>query len=187
MKKLIFFLALCFCVGTVAVRPVETYAYTEEEKQMAKQWLSAHGYAPTRAGAEQAYQDYLNGKFDDLIKQYEGEYGKEEVAQEKPKKKKKKKDKSAENKGKQDKNSEAATEAGTDMEAATEIETSEADSEITTADNTAESTEEVQSKAEYEQAKKEQARRKKISLGIIGISVLVVVLGGFFLFFRKEE
>lgn len=37
------------------------YAYTEEEIQMAKDWLSSHGYAPTMAGAEQAYQDYLNG------------------------------------------------------------------------------------------------------------------------------
>ena len=27
-------------------------------------WLSAHGYPPTRAGAEQAYQDYMDGKID---------------------------------------------------------------------------------------------------------------------------
>lgn len=39
--------------------------YTEEEKAQAKAWLSAHGYPPTRAGAAQAYQDYLDGKFDD--------------------------------------------------------------------------------------------------------------------------
>ena len=39
--------------------------YSEEEKAAAKAWLSAHGYPPTRAGAQQAYEDYLNGKFDD--------------------------------------------------------------------------------------------------------------------------
>ena len=40
-----------------------SYAYTEEEKAAAKAWLSSNGYPPTMAGAEQAYQDYLNGKF----------------------------------------------------------------------------------------------------------------------------
>lgn len=42
-------------------------AYTEEEKQQAKAWLSAHGYSPDQAGAGQAYQDYLNGKFDEEL------------------------------------------------------------------------------------------------------------------------
>lgn len=37
-------------------------AYTEEQKQQAKAWLSAHGYSPTKEGAYQAYEDYLNGK-----------------------------------------------------------------------------------------------------------------------------
>lgn len=38
--------------------------YTPEQKAAAKAWLSSHGYAPTYGGAAQAYQDYLNGKFD---------------------------------------------------------------------------------------------------------------------------
>lgn len=42
-------------------------AYTEEEKQQAKAWLSAHGYSPDMGGANQAYQDYLNGKFDEEL------------------------------------------------------------------------------------------------------------------------
>ena len=40
-------------------------AYTDEEKQMAKDWLAANGYSPDMSGAEQAYQDYLNGKWGD--------------------------------------------------------------------------------------------------------------------------
>lgn len=44
-----------------------SYAYTEEEKQQAKAWLSAHGYSPDMGGANQAYQDYLNGKFDEEL------------------------------------------------------------------------------------------------------------------------
>ena len=55
------FFMLCFSVGT------RTYAYTEEEKQQAKAWLSAHGYSPDMSGANQAYQDYLNGKFDEEL------------------------------------------------------------------------------------------------------------------------
>jgi len=42
-------------------------AYTEEEKQQAKAWLSAHGYSPDMGGANQAYQDYLDGKFDEEL------------------------------------------------------------------------------------------------------------------------
>ena len=52
----------------------DTSGYTEEEKNAAKAWLSAHGYPPTRAGAEQAYQDFLNGKFDNdpQVRKYKG-------------------------------------------------------------------------------------------------------------------
>nr|MCR5214558.1 hypothetical protein [Eubacterium sp.] len=48
--------------------------YTEEQKNAAKAWLSAHGYAPTRAGAAQAYQDYLDGKLDNDpdVRKYKG-------------------------------------------------------------------------------------------------------------------
>lgn len=42
-------------------------AYTEEEKAQAKAWLSAHGYSPDWGGANLAYQDYLNGKFDEEL------------------------------------------------------------------------------------------------------------------------
>lgn len=44
-----------------------TFAYTEEEKEQAKAWLSAHGYSPDMNGANQAYEDYLNGKFDEEL------------------------------------------------------------------------------------------------------------------------
>ena len=48
--------------------------YTPEQKQAAKAWLSAHGYPPTRAGAAQAYQDFLDGKLDDDpdVRRYKG-------------------------------------------------------------------------------------------------------------------
>ena len=62
MKKLLLILMLVLSAVTITSRPVTTYAYTEEQKQQAKSWLSAHGYPPTRAGAEQAYQDYMDGK-----------------------------------------------------------------------------------------------------------------------------
>ena len=64
MKKLLLVLMLILGAVTITSRPVATYAYTDEEKQQAKSWLSSHGYPPTRAGAEQAYQDYMDGKID---------------------------------------------------------------------------------------------------------------------------
>lgn len=54
-------ITLC-CSASLTAR-----AYTEEEKQQAKAWLSAHGYSPDMNGANQAYQDYLNGKFDEEL------------------------------------------------------------------------------------------------------------------------
>lgn len=74
MKRICRYILKClivFFVGFVLIGSVVNYVpicveaeYTEEQKQQAKAWLSAHGYAPTQAGASQAYQDYLNGKFD---------------------------------------------------------------------------------------------------------------------------
>lgn len=48
--------------------------YTPEQIAAAKAWLSSHGYAPTRAGASQAYQDYLDGKLDNDpdVRKYKG-------------------------------------------------------------------------------------------------------------------
>ena len=68
-KKIgILFLLICMIYSSINQFTFTIYAeeeYSEEEKAAAKAWLSSHGYSPTRSGAEQAYQDYLNGKFDD--------------------------------------------------------------------------------------------------------------------------
>ena len=64
MKRLLLVLMLILGAVMITSRPVATYAYTDEETQQAKSWLSSHGYPPTRAGAEQAYQDYMDGKID---------------------------------------------------------------------------------------------------------------------------
>ena len=52
----------------------DSSGYTQEQKDAAKAWLSAHGYAPTRAGAAQAYQDFLDGKLDNDpdVRRYKG-------------------------------------------------------------------------------------------------------------------
>lgn len=71
VKKVIFTVIVCLLVGTyMGGNVVQTMAqeYSDEEKAEAKAWLSAHGYSPTKAGAEQAYQDYLAGKFDEELK-----------------------------------------------------------------------------------------------------------------------
>lgn len=57
---------LLLLAGSVFLTPYThstvTKAYTEEQKQAAKAWLSAHGYPPTKEGAYQAYRDYQSGK-----------------------------------------------------------------------------------------------------------------------------
>ncbi len=57
----LFVLAGCIC-QTVNSPAMVTKAYTEEQKQQVKEWLSAHGYPPTMEGAYQAYSDYQSGK-----------------------------------------------------------------------------------------------------------------------------
>lgn len=71
MKKwfvIILFATVLALTSGIKTAPVTHAEYTQEEKEQAKAWLSAHGYAPTREGAAQAYQDYLNGKFDEELK-----------------------------------------------------------------------------------------------------------------------
>ena len=177
MKKIIFLLAVCLFCGVTATKPLETYAYTEEEKQMAKDWLSAHGYSPTQAGAEQAYRDYLNGKFDDV----DDINGGGEVKKEKESKK-----------TEDEKTTESSTTATAAESNTTETEAKSTESTVTeesttvaVEEATTESAEEkAKAKAVYEKAEKERNKRKWMSLGIIGVAAVVVVLGGFFLFFR---
>ncbi|MDO5425892.1 MAG: hypothetical protein Q4F41_19500 [Eubacteriales bacterium] len=61
-KRKIFVSALCaLLIGSAAL---PACAYTEEEKQMVKDALSAYGYAPNWDGLNQAYEDYLAGRLD---------------------------------------------------------------------------------------------------------------------------
>ncbi|MDD4371689.1 MAG: hypothetical protein PHD56_11565 [Anaerostipes sp.] len=67
MKKILLILAFTVtgCIITLTACPTVSYAYTQQQINQAKAWLSAHGYSPTRAGAEQAYADYKKGKWND--------------------------------------------------------------------------------------------------------------------------
>ena len=64
LKILISFAIIVFGIAGFSLN---TRAYTEEQKQQAKAWLSAHGYSPDSSGAAAAYHDYLNGKFDEEL------------------------------------------------------------------------------------------------------------------------
>lgn len=64
MKKHYKLLSFIISLTIILTPVIPAYAYTEEEKQQVKEWLSANGYPATMEGAQQAYQDYLNGKFD---------------------------------------------------------------------------------------------------------------------------
>lgn len=67
-KRVIHLILILFSVAVLCFGSYTTvHAYTQEQIQQAKAWLSAHGYSPDEAGANQAYQDYLNGKFDEEL------------------------------------------------------------------------------------------------------------------------
>ena len=56
--------ALCLLLIIVVLSYAPTaHAYTQEQKNQAKAWLSAHGYPPTEDGAWQAYSDWLDGQW----------------------------------------------------------------------------------------------------------------------------
>lgn len=68
MKRMNWILGITIVVLVMVFNITFTsHAYTEEQKAQAKAWLSAHGYSPDMGGANQAYQDYLNGKFDEEL------------------------------------------------------------------------------------------------------------------------
>ncbi len=69
MKKKIKYIIIAVVICLIGCMTFKTnsFAYTEEQKQQAKAWLSAHGYSPDAGGAAAAYQDYLNGKFDEEL------------------------------------------------------------------------------------------------------------------------
>ena len=64
IKKAGIVLFVFACIAFVSYRcEIRAYAYTQEEIDAAKAWLSANGYSPDEAGAAAAYADYMNGKF----------------------------------------------------------------------------------------------------------------------------
>lgn len=64
VKKITMLIMLVLCVGvTSGQMSITAQAYTQEEIDAAKAWLSANGYSPDMGGAQAAYADYMNGKF----------------------------------------------------------------------------------------------------------------------------
>ena len=56
--------AICLLLITLVISfAPAAHAYTQEQKNQAKAWLSAHGYPPTEDGAWQAYSDWLDGQW----------------------------------------------------------------------------------------------------------------------------
>ena len=68
-KSITFFLTLAACLS-LGLGSIQSKAYTDEEKAYIKSMLQAYGYSPDMAGANQAYQDYLSGKYNDICEQY---------------------------------------------------------------------------------------------------------------------
>ena len=175
MKKLLLIVMLVLGAVTITGRPVQTYAYTEQQKQQAKSWLSSHGYAPTRAGAEQAYQDYMDGKID--VPEADAYLGKN-----KQKKVEKKKNSTA-NANMTNKRSETQSKNGNDstqsQNTSTETKadkTTKAAKETTTAKAKATTETKKQQEQKAEKKKQEQKQEKKKHTTGIGIVVVAAAI-----------
>ena len=164
MKRLLLVLMLILGAVMITSRPVATYAYTDEEKQQAKSWLSSHGYPPTRAGAEQAYQDYMDGKIDvPEADAYMGKNQKNDIEE--------KKNSTVKTETKKDKQSKNTNKNST--------------TETTTTKVTTETKEQKQQKEEKKK-KEQKETKKKHTTGIAIGAAAVVIFALLVVFMRKR-
>lgn len=189
MKKLLLILMLIIGSVTITSRPVTTYAYTEAQKQQAKSWLSAHGYAPTRAGAEQAYQDYMDGKISvPEADEYLGR-NKQKKAEAKNNNTEKTNKTSRQTEEKKSTNNINDTEKNKDNR------TSTSNTTKTTTEITTKATTETKSTTETKQVKKQKAEKKKQeqkkekkkhATGIAIAAVAIIIFGLLVVILRKK-
>lgn len=182
MKRLLLVLMLILGAVMITSRPVATYAYTDEEKQQAKSWLSSHGYPPTRAGAEQAYQDYMDGKIDvPEADAYMGKNQKNDIEE-----KKNSTVKTETKKDKQSKNSTTKQEnSSTEQTNNSTTSAKESTTQGTTTKVTTETKEQKQQKEEKK--KKEQKETKKKHTTGIAIGVAAVVIFALLVVFMRKR
>ena len=184
MKRLLLVLMLILGAVMITSRPVATYAYTDEEKQQAKSWLSSHGYPPTRAGAEQAYQDYMDGKIDvPEADAYMGKNQKNDIEEKKNStvKTETKKDKQSKN----TKQENSSTEQTNNSTTSAKESTTQGTTETTTTKVTTETKEQKQQKEEKK--KKEQKETKKKHTTGIAIGVAAVVIFALLVVFMRKR
>ena len=182
MKRLLLVLMLILGAVMITSRPVATYAHTDEEKQQAKSWLSSHGYPPTRAGAEQAYQDYMDGKIDvPEADAYMGKNQKNDIEE-----KKNSTVKTETKKDKQSKNSTTKQEnSSTEQTNNSTTSAKESTTQGTTTKVTTETKEQKQQKEEKK--KKEQKETKKKHTTGIAIGVAAVVIFALLVVFMRKR
>ncbi|HCL36394.1 MAG TPA: hypothetical protein DHW27_09725 [Anaerostipes hadrus] len=174
----------------ITSRPVATYAYTDEEKQQAKSWLSSHGYPPTRAGAEQAYQDYMDGKIDvPEADAYMGKNQKNDIEEKKNStvKTETKKDKQSKNTNKNSttKQENSSTEQTNNSTTSAKESTTQGTTETTTTKVTTETKEQKQQKEEKKK-KEQKETKKKHTTGIAIGAAAVVIFALLVVFMRKR-
>ena len=190
MKRLLLVLMLILGAVMITSRPVATYAYTDEEKQQAKSWLSSHGYPPTRAGAEQAYQDYMDGKIDGPeADAYMGKNQKNDIEEKKNStvKTETKKDKQSKNTNKNSttKQENSSTEQTNNSTTSAKESTTQGTTETTTTKVTTETKEQKQQKEEKKK-KEQKETKKKHTTGIAIGAAAVVIFALLVVFMRKR-
>ena len=176
MKRLLLVLMLILGAVMITSRPVATYAYTDEEKQQAKSWLSSHGYPPTRAGAEQAYQDYMDGKIDvPEADAYMGKNQKNDIEE--------KKNPTVKTETKKDKQSKNTNKNSTTKQENSSTE--QTNNKTTTTKVTTETKEQKQQKEEKKK-KEQKETKKKHTIGIAIGAAAVVIFALLVVFMRKR-
>ena len=171
MKRLLLVLMLILGAVMITSRPVQTYAYTEEQKQQAKSWLSAHGYPPTRAGAEQAYQDYMDGKID--VPEADAYLGRNKQT----KIEEKKNSTSTTNKTSQKTGSEDTTDTkNTESQTSATSETTTTTTEKTVTTETKEQQKQKEEKKKQEQKKEKKKHMTGITIAIAAVAVFAILV-----------
>ena len=140
-------------------------------KQQAKSWLSAHGYPPTRAGAEQAYQDYMDGKIDvPEADAYLGRNKQKKIEE-------KNNSTSTTNKTSQKTGSEDTTDTkNTESQTSATSETTTTTTEKTVTTETKEQQKQKEEKKKQEQKKEKKKHMTGITIAIAAVAVFAILV-----------
>lgn len=199
MRRKVIILTCLLCLISIGIRPMQIRAYTDEEIRQGKAWLAAHGYPVSEAGAQAAYNDYLNGKWDEElgINSGDDEEPEEETDIDSPEN-----EDNEPSSGETEPTSTTKKEEGSEEEnmqdfltmIQEEKESQEEEKREEKIKQLEKEKEEEEEKLEAEEVQKrmqrqkeKQEKRQRLGMCLIGIALVCIAVFGFFLFRKKKH